>query len=132
MPMRTTHMQLPKNLTYNLWTSVRYWTYRSVSYLTGKLPVRFTYWIGNLAGDFVYLTWKEHSANAVSNMRRVLGENADWRVVKEVARDSFRNYAKTLVDFLRYPHLDLNDIQKALAKQSGWENLDKALAKGNG
>lgn len=125
-------MQSLKKAVHHIWTGVRYWTYRIFSFISGKVPVRFAYWVGNLVGDFVYLTWKEHSANAVSNMRRVLGDNADWRVVKEVARDSFRNYAKTLVDFLRYPHLDLDDIHRAIPRQSGWENLDKALAKGHG
>ncbi len=116
----------------HVWQGFRYWTYRSVSYVSGKLPVRIGYWIGALAGDFVYLTWKRHSANAVSNMRRVLGEHADWQVVKEMARDSFRNYAKTLVDFLRFPHLDYNDIDRAIAPQRGWENLDNALSRGKG
>jgi lauroyl/myristoyl acyltransferase len=125
-------MQTLKKAAHHIWTGVRYWTYRSVSFVTGKVPVRFSYWIGKRVGDLVYLTWKEHSANAVSNMRRVLGDNADWQVVKEVARDSFRNYAKTLVDFLRYPHLELRDIQRAIPRQSGWENLDKALEKGKG
>src|SRR5512141_1998178 len=125
-------MQPLKKAFHHIWTGVRYWTHRVFSFISGKVPVRFAYWVGNLVGDFVYLTWKEHSANAVSNMRRVLGDSADWRVVKEVARDSFRNYAKTLVDFLRYPHLDLDDIHRAIPRQSGWENLDKALAKGHG
>lgn len=125
-------MDLIKKSAHHIWTGIRYWTFRVVSYVSGKVPLRIAYGVGNLVGDFVYLTWKEHSANAVSNMRRVMGENADWRVVKEVARDSFRNYAKTLVDFLRFPHLELPDIQKAIASQSGWENLDKAIAKGKG
>src|SRR5690348_16832308 len=76
---RTYAMHPLKNAVHHIWTRVRYWTYRFFSYLSGKVPVRFAYWVGNLVGDFVYLTWKEHSANAVSNMRRVLGDNADWR-----------------------------------------------------
>src|ERR1043165_2860849 len=91
-------MNVIKKLTHNIWTGFRYWVFRAVSYVSGKVPLRFAYWIGAVVGDFVYLPWKQPSANAVSNMRRVLGDSADWRVVKETARDSFRNYAKTLVD----------------------------------
>jgi lauroyl/myristoyl acyltransferase len=125
-------MQFVKKATHHIWTGVRYWVYRGVSYASGRVPVRFAYWVGALVGDFIYLTWRRHSANAVSNMRRVLGDNADWRVVKEMARDSFRNYAKTLVDFLRFPHLDREDIDRAVPSQRGLNYLDEALGKGKG
>ena len=113
-------------------TGLKYWSFRITSYLSGKVPLRFAYWVGAIVGDVVYLTWKKHSANAVSNMRRVMGEHADWQVVKETARDSFRNYAKTLVDFLRFPHLDHEEITRSIDTEYGWENLEKARSKGKG
>jgi lauroyl/myristoyl acyltransferase len=125
-------MSLVKNATHHIWVGIKYWVFKSVSFLSGKVPLRVGYWIGAAVGDFIYLTWRQHSANAVSNMRRVMGDTAEWQVVKETARDSFRNYAKTLVDFLRFPHLDIHDINRAITTQHGWENLDKALAKGKG
>src|SRR5215210_4613854 len=125
-------MGFAKKATRHIWIGIKYWVYRSVSYATGKVPLRFSYWVGSAVGDFIYYTWRQHSANAVSNMRRVMGEHADWRVVKETARDSFRNYAKTLVDFLRYPHLQIQEIDKAISTQHGWEYLDQALSKGKG
>lgn len=125
-------MSFLKKAVNPVWQGTRYWVYRSVSYATGHIPLRFSYWVAALVGDFVYLTWKRHSANAVSNMRRVMGDQADWRVVKEMARDSFRNYAKTLVDFLRFPHLTFGDIERAISSQRGWQNLDKALSRGKG
>src|SRR4051812_22033915 len=106
-------MQLAKKTAHNLWTGARFWTFQVVSYASGKVPLRVSYWVGSAVGDMVYLTWKRHSGNAVSNMRRVLGDTADWRTVKLTARDSFRNYSKTLVDFLRFPHLDMHDIRRA-------------------
>lgn len=125
-------MKLLKNLSSHLGLGVKYWSFKTFSYLSGKVPLRFAYWVGTIAGDFVYLTWRRHSANAVSNMRRVMGEHADWRVVKEIARDSFRNYAKTLVDFLRFPHLDQEDINRSIVTQRGWENLERARSRGKG
>jgi KDO2-lipid IV(A) lauroyltransferase len=121
-----------KNLTSNVWAGTRYWSFRIASFFSDKVPLRVAYWIGTIVGDIGYLFWKRHSANAVSNMRRVMGETADWRVVKETARDSFRNYFKTMVDFIRFPHLDSEDIRKAVPTQWGWEHLDKALSKGKG
>jgi KDO2-lipid IV(A) lauroyltransferase len=125
-------MKFAENVIHHLWTGFRYWSFRTVSYVSGKVPLKLSYWVGSVVGDVVYLTWKRHSGNAVSNMRRVLGESADWRAVKLAARDSFRNYAKTLVDFLRFPHLDVHDIRRAIPRQHGWENLDAALARGKG
>lgn len=116
----------------HIWVGVKYWAIRTASFLSNKMPVRFAYWIGAAIGDFIYLTWKQHSANAVSNMRRVMGDAADWQVVKGTARDSFRNYGKTIVDFLRLPHLDVDEIHKAIPRQHGWENLDEALSRGRG
>ena len=121
-----------KKATHHIWTGIRYWSYKTLSFLSGIVPLRFAYWVGACVGDFGYLIWKRHSANAVSNMRRVMGDAADWRVVKETTRDAFRNYGKTMVDFVRFPHLDENDIRNAIAAQYGWEHLDKALSKGKG
>jgi KDO2-lipid IV(A) lauroyltransferase len=125
-------MDYIKRASKHIWTGIKYWLFRSVSYLSGKVPLRFAYWVGAAVGDFTYFTWKRHSANAVSNMRRVMGDGASWQVVKETARDSFRNYAKTLVDFLRFPHLDMDDIDDAIRGQHGLDYLDQALSKGKG
>lgn len=125
-------MNRMKNFIQSAWTGTRYWAFKVASFLSGKVPLRFAYWVGTIIGDIGYLFWKRHSANAVSNMRRVMGEGADWRVVKETARDSFRNYFKTLVDFVRFPHLDTEDIRKAIPTAGGWEHLDSALSKGKG
>src|SRR5438270_2485350 len=84
-------MSLFTKATHNVWTGMRYWSYKTLSFLSGIVPLRFSYWVGALVGDFGYLIWKRHSANAVSNMRRVMGDSADWRVVKETTRDAFRN-----------------------------------------
>lgn len=129
--MRVT-MDVLKNAWAHIWAGVRYWSFQIVSHLSAWVPQRFGYLVGSIMGDIGYLFWKRHSANAVSNMRRVMGESADWRVVKETARDSFRNYFKTMVDFLRFPHLSLSQINSAISSQQGWDDLDKALARGKG
>ncbi|MFL5732549.1 MAG: lysophospholipid acyltransferase family protein [Chloroflexia bacterium] len=125
-------MNLFQSATRHIWTGIRYWSFKTLSFLSGIVPLRFAYWVGARVGDAGYLIWKGHSANAVSNMRRVMGESADWRVVKETTRDAFRNYGKTLVDFARFPHLDEHDISNAIPSQGGWENLDKAIERGHG
>src|SRR3712207_6055495 len=49
-----------------VWQEIRFRSFRAFSRLAYKLPVRFSYWVGTVVGDFIYLTWKRHAANAVS------------------------------------------------------------------
>jgi lauroyl/myristoyl acyltransferase len=121
-----------KKAVHHVWVGFRYWMYKLGSLLAAKLPAQFGYWVGNTIGDVVYFTMKRHSANAVSNMRRVLGEEASWQTVKETARDSFRNYAKTIVDFLRFPHLSTRDIHRVISRPDGMENLEAGFKRGKG
>lgn len=125
-------MDFVKRALNYVWQGIRYRTYRVFSYLSYRVPLRIGYWIGALVGDFIYLTWKRHAANAVSNTRRVMGKQASWQLVKETARDSFRNYAKTLVDFLRFPHLSFSELDDAIATKNGMEHLESALSGGKG
>jgi len=110
----------------------KYYTFKVASYLADRLPLRFSYWVARLAGDAVYFTLKRHSANAVSNMRRVLGPDAPWQAVKHTARRSFRNYAKTIVDFFRYPYMEGEDVRVAVPLRYGIEHLLEAYKRGKG
>jgi KDO2-lipid IV(A) lauroyltransferase len=116
----------------SLWVGFKYYLFRGTSWVSGKVPLRFSYAVASLAGDFVYYTWKNKSANAVSNMRRVLGPGAPWQAVKRESRNAFRNYAKTLVDFLRFPYMEAGEIQKAVPVRYGVEHLFEAQKKGHG
>jgi KDO2-lipid IV(A) lauroyltransferase len=53
-------------------------------------------------------------------------------VVKEMARDSFRNYAKTLVDFLRFPHMSYEDIDKVVGAREAIGHVDASRSGGKG
>lgn len=125
-------MGFPTSTLHHVSVGFRYYTYKIASYLADRLPLRFNYWFAGLLGDAVYLTWKRHSANAVSNMRRVLGPEAPWQAVKHTARSSFRNYAKTIVDILRSPYLEGEDVRVAVPLRYGIENLLEAYNRGKG
>jgi lauroyl/myristoyl acyltransferase len=107
---------------------LKYWGFRGFSHLSGLLPLRVSYMIAGLIGDFIYYTWHEHSANAVSNMRRVLGPGAGERAARHAARVSFRNYAKTLADFIRFPHVTPEEIDRRIPHPGGLDHLERARA----
>lgn len=117
---------------HHVWVNFKYYLFRSVSWLAAHTPRSISYRFGSLVGDWIYLTWKRHSANAVSNMRRVLGPEASWQTVKRMARQSFRNYAITIVDFLRFPYMDQEDVTKSVPVREGIPHLFAAKDKGKG
>jgi KDO2-lipid IV(A) lauroyltransferase len=120
------------NTSNNIGVGLKYYSFKLASYLADRLPLRFSYWVAKLVGDAIYLTWRRHSANAVSNMRRVLGPEAPWQMVKHTARRSFRNYAKTIVDFFRYPYMEGEDVRVAVPLRYGIEHLLEAYDRGKG
>jgi KDO2-lipid IV(A) lauroyltransferase len=125
-------MRLVANALNHVSVGFRYYTFKVASYLADRLPLRFNYWFAGVLGDAIYLTWKRHSANAVSNMRRVLGPDAPWQAVKHTARRSFRNYAKTIVDILRSPYLEGEDVRVAVPIRYGINHLLEAYKRGKG
>lgn len=110
---------------------VTYWLMVTGSLATRLLPLRVTYAIATALGDLVFYTWGEKRRAALANMRRVLGPDADPNAVWRTARQSYRNYVKYTVDFLRFPWLDQEDFRQRVTYE-GKEHLDEALAGGKG
>lgn len=108
-----------------------YWGVLALAWLAQKLPLGISYWIATRVGDVVYLVWWRGRASTIDNFRRVLGEGEPERVVRHIARRSFRNYHRTIVDFFRLPRLNPQEAER-LIEGHGWEHLDRALAQGKG
>jgi KDO2-lipid IV(A) lauroyltransferase len=105
--------------------------YKTISWLLWKLPPWFTYPLAAFGGEVYYWLNRNHSHLADVNLQIVLGEPAINRRVRQVARRSFRNYVKYMVDFLRQPHLSLHEIA-ALITSSGWNYIEEAQTYGKG
>ncbi|MGI8854707.1 MAG: lysophospholipid acyltransferase family protein [Thermomicrobiales bacterium] len=82
-----------------------YWLVRGASALLSIIPVRLSYALAGAIGEAYYVLRPSHSRWAAYNLSRVLNEPPSSPVVKKVARQSFGNYARVLVDFLRLPYL---------------------------
>jgi lauroyl/myristoyl acyltransferase len=103
-----------------------------LGFLTGIVPVRLSYAIASLLGDAAFFFWRSKGQVAVDSMRRVLGPDDQWSAAKALARQAFRHYAKSLVDFFRFPKLTACDLEALIAQSFGWENLESALQAGKG
>ncbi|MFN2521675.1 MAG: lysophospholipid acyltransferase family protein, partial [Candidatus Limnocylindria bacterium] len=77
------------------------------------------------------LLWATKRRIAKHNFSVVLGRPPTDPEVARVARRSFRNFAKYLVEIMRFPLLGVADFER-LVTIEGWEHLRGALAHGKG
>lgn len=111
--------------------NISYWVIRLCGFLAAVLPMWVSYAIGQGLGLLVYFAWGALRNRTIANMRRVLGEGTEEEPLRRTARAAVLNYFKYLVEFLRFPSLAGEDIER-LIDSSGWENVDRALQGGKG
>lgn len=109
----------------------QYWGFRAAHWLTARVPRWFGYRAAALGGELYFWLNPGHSHKAVENYAVVLADGVGAARVRLTARQSFRNYAKSLFDFFRQASID-PDLYEADAVVTGWNYLDDALAHGRG
>jgi Kdo2-lipid IVA lauroyltransferase/acyltransferase len=105
--------------------------YLIISKILYIVPTAPIYRLAAIGGEIYYWLNRRHSRKADENMRVVLGEPTVNRRVREVARRSFRNYCKYMVDFLRQQHTQHGEFE-ALCMVGGWQHLTQSLDKNKG
>lgn len=108
-----------------------YWVHRLLTPPARWVPPAFSYAIASIIAWVGFVFWREKRENAIRNMARVLGPDADPAEVRRLARRGFINYTKYMVDMLRLPDVRLADIEGRLTI-SGWENFLEENARGTG
>jgi len=111
--------------------SLLYWSVRVASALLGLIPVRLSYALAGAIGEAYCVVRPSHARWAAYNLSRVLNEPETSPYVRKIARQSFGNYARVLVDFFRLPSVAHADIN-AHASVTGTEHLARAAAEGRG
>jgi lauroyl/myristoyl acyltransferase len=101
------------------------------SFVFLRLPLRQGYALAHVLSYIVYLAWPQGRNCLRENMRYVLGNDAPKREIDRLAKESFSNYAKYLVDFIRLSTVKPEDIKKRVTIQ-GWDNIEEALREGRG
>ena len=104
---------------------------RIASFVFLRLSLRQGYALAHVLANIVYLAWPQARGSLRENMRHVLGSDATSREIDRLARQSFFNYAKYVVDFIRLPAVKPEDVMKRVTVQ-GWGNLEEALGWGRG
>ncbi len=105
--------------------------YKAGSWICWKIPGWLMYPLAAIVGDLYYWLARSHSRHADVNVQIAMGEPKVNRRVRLVARKSFRNYFKYMVDFLRIPYMDAQQINE-LVTSVGWHYLTDTIADGKG
>jgi lauroyl/myristoyl acyltransferase len=114
-----------------------YWLLRSATWLVRWTPSRPRQTIAGLLCEAVYWCWPEKRRNTINNMAQVLGRPASDRRVRRLARHSWRNYGRYLVDFFNFPNVTgaqlLEHLVDVSPAEGGWPQIAKeGLARGKG
>ena len=108
-----------------------YLLYKIGRYLSLTFPLKVTYSMAAFLADIHYFLSARERHAVMENLKIVLGSPNESKELKMMARDVFRNFAKYLVDFLRFSKIDSEYI-KRFVKLEGLSNVDEALKRGKG
>jgi KDO2-lipid IV(A) lauroyltransferase len=108
-----------------------YWSFRLTILLMRPLPLRLAYHVAGAVALLCYLTiFPRHRRALNRNLARVL-QSTDSRYVDAVARRSFRNFGKYVVDFIHYPAMTHAEVKRRLRFEQ-FDELAEAANSGRG
>jgi KDO2-lipid IV(A) lauroyltransferase len=108
-----------------------YWLFRLSILLTRPLPLRMGYWVAERVALLCYwVIFPRHRKALNANLAHVLQSN-DARFVDSVARKSFRNFGKYVIDVVHFPSITREEVLRRL-RFDQWEQLDEAAKSGRG
>ena len=103
-----------------------------LAFLTPRLPRPFLQWGARCVINTVFFFYPAPKRAVARNLEIVLGEPADSRLLRRLARDVTHNLAYYWVDLLRFSHLPPERAREMLKGVSGRRHLDDARARGKG
>ena len=110
------------------------WCYEFAAKLMGfcvsRLPRPVTLTIGGWLGALVFRLAPQQRKLTYEHLRCSL-TLPDERSVKAIAKQCFKNLGKTVIEFMQFPRLDKQQIQRYVTFE-GTEHVGQALAKGKG
>jgi lauroyl/myristoyl acyltransferase len=109
-----------------------YYLYRMGIWLVAHLPVGPVYFLAGVLGELNFYFNRRSRRGVYANQRHVLPPDISaWRRWR-AARAVFRHFADSVADFLRIPLMRPRTINRFVARVTGYEYLEAALATGKG
>ncbi len=111
-----------------------YIQYKSIDVLSRVLPRPLAYWVGIRVSDRFFYNDNRGRHAVMSNLRKIIecrGISPSRRRLRLMARRTFQNFGKYVVDFFRYGKFTREKVDRLVSIEHG-ERLDEALEPGNG
>jgi KDO2-lipid IV(A) lauroyltransferase len=89
------------------------------------------YWVANFFSERNYRANDEYKKAMLANLRVILGEGTSEEEVDRIARETYRNFGKSIGEFFRMARLGRRFFEKRIIVR-GREHLDGALDHGKG
>jgi KDO2-lipid IV(A) lauroyltransferase len=106
------------------------WLYPVNVALARVMPLSLAYHISLPIADLFYWLWASKREGALRNYARMLGCSPDDERVQRLARSSFRNFGKYIVELLHVQGWPTGQFQRVTTR--GDEHFDEALRHGKG
>lgn len=103
----------------------------ATGFIVRQLPRSASLRLGAGLGNIVYRTVKRRRQIALKNLSMALGSEKSKDELEHIARSSFRNMGKTLVEFLSTPRYSAERL-RSLARIEGMQSIQQAAARGKG
>ena len=101
------------------------------SWVCRILPRNWAMGFGSAIGKFLYRILKKRRQIALNNLQIAFGNNFAETRRQEICKASFINLGKTVIEFMRFPKLNTENIWREVTV-CGKEHLNSALEKGKG
>jgi KDO2-lipid IV(A) lauroyltransferase len=106
-----------------------------VTYLLGAflriLPYKLALSFGSLLGFLAFDVFRVRRKVTLINLRNSLGDQKNIKELRKIGRRSYKNIAKSMVEYVLFPSLNKTRISK-MVEFEGTENFDEALRRGKG
>ena len=115
----------------NFTDTVLYLFLRAFGWFCRILTRKSAMTVGSVLGKILYRLLKQRRQIALNNLHIAFGENTDEDERERVCIESFVNFSKTIIEFLRFKRFNEDNIWDEVTVY-GAENIEDSLAKGKG
>jgi KDO2-lipid IV(A) lauroyltransferase len=109
----------------------KYLAFKIIGVPLSYLPTAAGYLVARIVADTVYLLSPILRSSIASNMRHVLGSEAEDATIRRATKNVIRNAARNYFDLIKLPRIKLRDIEKCITVHN-WHNFEDALKRGKG
>jgi len=109
---------------------VVYWLFRLTILLTRPLPLWLGYRVAAAVASVCYYGFGSQRRAIQANVAQALATE-DRRRIDAVARQTFRNFGKFVIDFIHFPAVTRDEVRRRLVFDQ-WVDLDEATHSGRG